>query len=239
VVGWAGITSMWPYLFGACHFEIGNWLSRVLVLTGFAFLTVHSQPALAQEIADEALIKALQKGGYNIYFRHAATDWSQEDFVGKDGDWVDCDPTKMRQLSDKGRGVARRIGDAMRALQIPIGTLLSSEYCRAAETARLMNIGPVTTTRDIMNMRAAHFVGGRDTVILRARRVLSDVPPSGTNVVIVGHGNLMRAATNAYPDEGGGGVFIPVSTSKLGFELVVQLSSDDWVRLAARFAGPQ
>ena len=52
------------------------------------------------------------------------------------------------------------------------------------------------------------------------------------NVVIVGHGNLMRAATGAYTSEGGSGVYAPRSGSERGFELVARLSPNDWTRLA-------
>jgi hypothetical protein len=87
-----------------------------------------------------------------------------------------------------------------------------------------------------MNMRAAEYVGGRQAVIRRARRVLSEPPPPGANVIIVGHGNLMRAATGAYTGEGGSGIYAPRAESGKGFELVARLSPDDWTRLKARFA---
>ena len=195
-------------------------------------------PASAQQLADDALIDALRRGGYNIYFRHAETDWSNGDQVEHVGDWTSCDTAKMRQLSDQGRNTARRLGDAIRALGIPVGKVLSSEYCRAVETAELMKLGPVQTTRDIMNMRAADLVGGREAVVRRAQRVLATRPPAGANVVIVGHGNLMRAATDAYPQEGGSGIYAPRGEIDRGFVLVGRLSSQDWARLAAQFAKP-
>jgi broad specificity phosphatase PhoE len=190
----------------------------------------------SQEMSGSALVEALRRGGYNIYFRHAETDWGLSDRVEKAGDWTSCDPEAMRQLSDTGRETARRLGDAMRALGIPVGRVLSSEYCRAVETARLMALGPPETTRNIMNMRAAAFVGGRQAVIRRAQRVLSTPPGDGTNTVIVGHGNLMRAATDAYPGEGGSGIYWP-KPSGTGFVLVAKLSAVDWAALAGAFAG--
>jgi phosphohistidine phosphatase SixA len=199
-------------------------------------MTADVGSASAQQLGDEMLLEALRNGGYNIYFRHAETDWSQGDQVEHAGDWTSCEPDKMRQLSDTGRATARRLGDAIRALGIPVGKVLSSEYCRAVETARLMQLGPVETTRDIMNTRAADFVGGREAVIRRAQRVLSEPPATGVNVVIIGHGNLMRAATDAYPDEGGSGIYAPRPESDKGFELVARLSSNDWSRLAAHFS---
>jgi phosphohistidine phosphatase SixA len=207
-------------------------------LASGALLVLLAWPAAADEApAGEALVEALRGGGYNIYFRHAATDWSHNDRVEEAGDWTSCDPREMRQLSESGRATAGRVGDAIRALDIPVGKVLSSEYCRAAETARLMDLGLVETTRDIMNMRAMEHAGGREAVIRRARRVLSGPPSPGTNVVIVGHGNLMRAATNAYADEGGSGIYAPRPGSNEGFELVAELSAGDWMRLAERFAG--
>jgi len=178
------------------------------------------------------LVEALRDGGYTIYFRHAATDWRNGDRLEQAGDWTSCEPERMRQLSEKGRETARRIGEAIRALGIPVGRVLSSEYCRAAETARLMALGPVETTRDIMNLRAAAFVGGRAAVVRRARQVFSRPPPAGTNVVIVGHGNLMRAATSAYAAEGGSGIYAAAPGGDPGFRLIARLAPDDWMDLA-------
>jgi hypothetical protein len=97
-----------------------------------------------------------------------------------------------------------------------------------------MGLGPVTKTRDIMNMRIAALMGGRDAVIGRAQQVLAQVPAEGANVVIVGHGNLMQAATGAYVGEGGSGVYAPRAGSERGFELVARLSPHGWIELAER-----
>ena len=206
------------------------------VLVAALVVIAAAQVARADELAGAALVEALRAGGYSIYVRHAATDWGQHDRVAGVGDWTSCDPVEMRQLSAEGQETARRLGEAIRALAIPVARVLSSEYCRAVETARLMDVGPVATTRDIMNTRAAEHVGGLDAVIARAQRVLATLPPAGANTVIVGHGNLMRAATGAYPQEGGSGVFVPDPGAEHGFALVALLSAGDWLRLAERFA---
>lgn len=210
---------------------------RAVVGLAALFAAVTVVPAAsAEELAGRELVEALRGGGYTIYFRHAATDWSQSDRVREAGDWTSCDPDEMRQLAEEGRATARRIGEAMRALRIPVGKVLSSEYCRAAETARLLDLGEVRTTRAIMNMRAAEYVGGREAVIRRARRVFSEPPPAGANTVVVGHGNLMRAATGAYAGEAGSGIYAPRTDSDKGFELVAELSPEAWTRLAERYA---
>ena len=210
-----------------------NWCRRIA--WGLVILTAFALPATAQDrLSGESLVESLRRGGYVIYFRHAATDWSQDDHLTAKGDWTSCDPGRMRQLSDQGRGQARRIGEAIRRLEIPVGRVLSSEYCRARQTAEVMDLGLVKPTIDIMNMRAAHFVGGREAVVERARTQLGRPPDNGANTVIVGHGNLMRAATGAYTGEAGAGVFEPLGDGD--FQLVAQVGPDQWTQLAEKFA---
>lgn len=184
----------------------------------------------AGELRGTALAEALRGGGYNLYFRHVATDWSQQDRVTKAADWTDCDPTRMRQLSDSGRDTARAIGAAIRRLGIPVGEVLASPYCRTVETAKLMDIGAVRTSTDVINMRVAAYFGGKQAVIASARRLLSTPPAAGSNRVIVAHGNVARDSTPVYPGEGEGVVFEPLGNG--GFGVVGRLKPADWGRLA-------
>jgi hypothetical protein len=98
-----------------------------------------------------------------------------------------------------------------------------------------MNLGKVTPTRGIMNMRVADMVGGREEVTRRAQRELGRKPKPGTNTIIVAHGNLMRAASGTYTDEAGAGVFAPKGGRD--FLLVKLLTPADWERLAEKYAG--
>ena len=189
---------------------------------------VSAQPAV--ELSGAELVNALRKGGYNIYFRHAATDWSRSDNVHEAGDWTSCDPSRMRQLSDEGRRTARAAGDAIRSLGVPVGRVLASPYCRTVETARLMNLARVETSTDIMNLRAAKYFGGRNAIRQRARARLATAPAAGTNTVLVAHGNVARESTDVYPSEGEGIVFRPKESR--GFEFVGRLTPAQWVELA-------
>ena len=179
---------------------------------------------------DAALVAALRGGGYNVYFRHVATDWSQSDRVDRRDDWLDCDPARMRQLSAAGRDDARGIGEAMRKLEIPVGEVLASPYCRTMETARLMDVGEVQASTDVMNLRSASYFGGRAAIVASAQRLLSTPPAPGTNRVIVAHGNVAREATPVYPGEGEGVVFEPDGNG--GFRLVGRLTPAAWRRVA-------
>ncbi|MGD2172504.1 MAG: histidine phosphatase family protein [Gammaproteobacteria bacterium] len=189
-----------------------------------------TQAAAQSQLADAELVDALRGGGYNIYFRHVATEWSQSDRVEQHGDWLVCDPDRMRQLSAAGRADASAIGAAIRDLSIPVGEVLASPYCRTMETARLMDVGQVLASTEVMNLRSASYFGGREAIVAAARRLLSSSPPAGANRVIVAHGNVAREATPVYPGEGEGLVFEP---SANGFRLVGRLTPADWQRLAA------
>ena len=182
-----------------------------------------------EQIIDQELIASLRSGGYTIYFRHAQTDWTQSDHIVRRGDWTSCDSTRVRQLSAEGRQTAIAVGQAIRELQIPIGRVLSSPYCRTVETARLMRIGPVTTTDDVMNLRVAEYFGGREAIVERARALLSTPPEVGTNTVIVAHGNVAREATPVYPGEAEGIVVRAHGNGE--FSVVSRVTPSQWAAL--------
>jgi broad specificity phosphatase PhoE len=189
----------------------------------------------ATKLSGEDLVNALRGGGFNIYFRHAQTDWSQTDHVRRAGDWHSCDPERIRQLSEQGRRTAREVGAAIRALGIPAGRVLSSPYCRTVETARLMGLGPVQSTTAVMNMRVAEYFGGREAIVSSARALLATPAERGGNTIIVAHGNVARDATPVYPGEAEGVVFRPDGTG--GFQAVARVTPDEWQRLAREFGG--
>ncbi|NIM28583.1 MAG: hypothetical protein GTO67_01315 [Gammaproteobacteria bacterium] len=208
----------------------------------FVALVLFALPCAADQSGERAgtlsgseLVGALQGGGYNVYFRHAATDWSQHDDVRRSGDWTSCDPARIRQLSDEGRASAEAVGEAMRALGIPVGRVLASPYCRTVETARLMALGEVETTTDIMNLRVAEYFGGREAIAERARARFAARSMPGTNTILVAHGNVIRLATGVYPGEGECAVFRPLDGG--GFEYVGGLRPEEWTRLAERLTG--
>ncbi len=203
---------------------------RLVKLFLAVLLSLTAVAAAAAPVDDQALLQALRGGGYSLYFRHVATDWSQSDRVDKAGDWRSCDATRMRQLSGAGREAARSIGAAMRALQIPVGEVLASPYCRTVETARLMQLGDIEETNQVMNLRVAEYVGGRASVVASARALLASAPAVG-NRVVVAHGNVAREATPAYPDEGEALVF--QADGNGGFLLKARIGVNDWPRLLA------
>jgi hypothetical protein len=213
----------------SCHStRIGAALRWVL---GGLVCFVYTAAPEAADRSQQALIDALRGGGFNIYFRHAATDWSQDDNVSKPADWQSCDPAKARQLSDRGRETAQSIGQAMRRLGIPVSQVLASPYCRTMETARLLQVGDVEASDAVINMRVASFFGGRDAVIETARFLLGSTPPGDGNRVIVAHGNVARDATPVYPNEAEAIIFRPSGHDQ--FEVFGRLKPAQFAALAA------
>ena len=227
-----GVTQRKPWAASGIRLSIAAW--TVVLIVGIILRFDVAVAQTATGIEGEDLVEALHKGGYNIYFRHAATDWSQNDQVSQEGDWTSCDPSKMRQLSEAGRQTAAAVGESMRRLQIPIGQVLASPYCRTIETARNMNLGPVETTTDIMNLRVAEYFGGKSAIAESARRRLSMAPRAGTNTVLVAHGNVLVNATNVYPQEAEAIVFRPADNGTWSF--VARIPPQQWARLAAEFS---
>ncbi|HWC04880.1 MAG TPA: histidine phosphatase family protein, partial [Methylomirabilota bacterium] len=83
--------------------------------------------------AEEALWALLRGGGQIVLMRHATTTPGVGDPPGfRAGD---C-PTQ-RNLTEAGREEARRVGAAFRSRAVPVGRVLSSQWCRCLETARL------------------------------------------------------------------------------------------------------
>jgi len=196
--------------------------------------------AAAQEserLSGQALIQALRAGGHNIYFRHATTDWSSDDHVAAAGDWKSCDPKKMRQLSAAGVETARRVGESMRTLKVPVGRVFASPYCRTVETARALGLGAVETTADVMNLRVAEFFGGESAIAAHTRTRLSTPPKAGTNNVFVAHGNVISAATGEYPAEAEAIIFRPNGNG--GFLVRGRVLTKEWLRLAATLPVPR
>ena len=200
-------------------------LLAALLLIGFSFST------RAELLAGHSLVNALRQGGHHVYFRHEATDWSQEDHVSQAGDWLSCDGNRIRQLSEQGREQATATGKAIRQLGIPVGPVWASPYCRTMETARLLDLGAVVASEAVINMRVAHFFGGRSEIVKTTQKLLSSLLPEGENSIIVAHGNVAREATPAYPGEGEALIFKPDGVA--GFRLVGRLTPEQWLQLAA------
>lgn len=125
----------------------------------------------ADELKDAALVDALRRGGLVLYMRHALQIPPTSEV---------CDKSN---LTDAGEAQARKVGEAIRALGIPIGAVKSSEPCRSQDTARLLALGTAEITKDLNPVGSPRVF---DVHPARFRH-LSEVPRTGTNTILVSH----------------------------------------------------
>ena len=193
----------------------------VLAALAGAWPSVHAQP-VATELAGPALLAALRGGGYVLVYRHAATDFGQND--DKMSGYEDC--STQRNQTDKGRADARAIGTDLRALAIPVSDVLASPFCRTRETAELI-FGRVTVSAAARGGPAQPDSPERYAAL---RELLAAPVPRGTNLAIVSHGNPSRAVVGGpYLAEGEAAVIEPRGAA--GFRLVARVRPDAWREL--------
>jgi broad specificity phosphatase PhoE len=188
--------------------------------------------ALAQ--TPQSVAAALKEGGHVIVFRHGATN---RDMADTDPLNVD-DPnnvSKQRQLSERGRQVAREIAGAFKTLQIPIGSVYTSKFFRAVETGRLLSGKDVVTTADISEGGQVVTPIENDRRAEAMRKLAATVPAKGTNTLVVTHKpNIMDAFGKDWFDvrEGEASIFKPDGSGK--FVLVGRVQAAQWAELTKR-----
>jgi len=175
----------------------------------------------AHEPAAPELLAALRHGGYVLYFRHAATDFSQNDEKMKR--YEDC--ADQRNLVDRGRADARAAGAAIRELKIPVERVLASPFCRTVETAQLL-FGRVEKMQEV---RGGPAVPSSSDRYAELKKILSTPVRPGTNLVVVSHGNpFYSVAGPPYLAEGEAAVIHPLGKD---FEVFAKVPVDGWEKL--------
>ena len=165
------------------------------------------------------LIADLRKGGYVIFFRHTATDRKQKDL---DLDFENCDT--QRNLNQKGRDQAQAIGVSFKRLNIPIGTVLASPFCRTLETAQIA-FGKSTQSEGLISVNYAR--NKTPELVQSLVKMLRTLPSGATNTILVGHGVNLDTALEISLEEGGAAIFKP--KSNLSFVLVAQIQKvEEW-----------
>jgi phosphohistidine phosphatase SixA len=174
-------------------------LRRTVLLAG-VLAPVFSGRAFA---ADDLMriVDDLRQGGFVIYFRHGETGRS-----GADPNPVMGDCSTQRNLNDVGRAQVRRLGEDLRALRIPVGKVLSSEFCRCWQHAEAMfGKGGYTVTDKLSLPKSFPAVTDADRRKSNdhLRALLSEKPAGGTNTVLVSHGNNVLMLTGVHPNTQG------------------------------------
>ena len=190
------------------------------------------------KLDDEQLAGNLRDGGYVIYVRHAKTDKDWGDQVSSDLDLSDC--STQRRLSVVGKADAKLIGEGIKTAGIPVGDVISSEYCRAYNTAELV-FGRHTKNPDLNFLPCVECTPeDYQKYSDRLSPLLSQIPEDGTNTFLVGHDDPFQGVTMAVEPPNGiypapmGVAYVVQPMGDGQFELIAKILPTEWQQLAER-----
>ncbi|MES2832337.1 MAG: histidine phosphatase family protein [Pseudomonadota bacterium] len=127
-----------------------------------------------------------------VLFRHATAPG-----IGDPPSFKLDDCPTQRNLDDKGRAEARKLGEQFRSRKINVGAVLTSQWCRTRDTARLA-FGDVVKDEPAFNssFMASAEISAAQTA--QARAVLASWRGPGA-LVVVSHQVNITALTGVYP----------------------------------------
>ncbi len=167
-------------------------LSKIVLVV--AALVVIAIPATHSAANDDAALGRLAEPGTHALMRHALAPGT-----GDPANFALRDCATQRNLDAAGRKQAEAIGGALRKAGIRIDRVLSSQWCRCLETARLLALGPVTEEPAINSFFAD--TSTRDVQTEATRRLLVDLPPDETAILVTHQVNI-TALTGVFPRSG-------------------------------------
>ena len=178
---------------------------------------------------DSNVVQALRAGGLVIVVRHGATFADQADTDPLNFDNI----AAQRNLNDKGKALAKAFGDAIRQAGVPVGTVFTSRYNRAYETAVIAGFKDIKKTADMTEGGLVVSPNENNRRVDAFRKLLGTAPTPGTNTILITHKpNIVDALGKDWLDvkEGEASIFRPDNGS---YRLIARVQMDEWPHLAA------
>ena len=180
----------------------------------------------AQTQMPDQLAAQLRQGGYVLVMRHASSPSAlPTKETARPGN-----TTLERQLDDAGRRDAAAMGDALRALKIPIGSVLTSPAFRARETATTARLDAAKTASELSD-NGQSMQGVTEAQATWLRMKAAERPGAGNTILVTHQPNLARA----FPDWGAslrqGETAVLRPDGKGGFSLAGRIPIEDWTKL--------
>lgn len=173
-------------------------------------------------LSQKETVSLLQNGGYIVYYRHNSTNRTQTDKTTNL--FEDC--SLQRNLSDLGVNKSKNIAKAIKKLNIPIGTVFSSPYCRCKDTAKY-TLGKFKVDD---NLRFALTTDIAETNLLSTHLqnlFLTETIPNNKNIFFVSHTANLKEAVDIWPKpEGVMVVFKRTANKKL--KLIGKIEPEFW-----------
>ena len=139
--------------------------------------------------SNDIILAALEDGKKIVFIRHAIAPGNGDP---DEFDINDC--SSQRNLSEKGRNQSKKIGDFFRINKIKIDTVLSSEWCRCKDTAKLA-FGNFKTFSALNSFYEARFAKNKSEQIKELRNFINNWEDD-SNLIIVTHFVVISALLN-------------------------------------------
>jgi phosphohistidine phosphatase SixA len=150
-------------------------------------LTLLATPAARAD--DNAMWALLKTPGHIVILRHSNAPGATPEPYGID--LKNC--SIQRSLDDAGRAQARRIGDEFRKHGITKARLVSSQFCRALETAKLTGLGPVAELPALNQVFLTDLSGMHETAE-KTVKFMKTIPAKQLTVLVSHVSNIQAIA---------------------------------------------
>ena len=169
-----------------------------LVLTALLATTLFPSTAHARDLAIWDQLQGTNPKGYVLLMRHALAPG-----VGDPENFNVNDCATQRNLSDEGRKDAREIGSWLKRRDVKIFRVESSRWCRAKETAQLLDLGKVRPNKNFDSLfRDPDPAKSPQTTAIK-KRIFNHRNTRGI-LVLVGHAVNIQTLTGTFVDSGEG-----------------------------------
>tara|TARA_B100001287_G_scaffold227711_1_gene197692 strand:+ start:71 stop:628 length:558 start_codon:yes stop_codon:yes gene_type:complete len=144
---------------------------------------------------NKKLIEKLDEGGKIIFIRHAYAPGS-----GDPNNFNLNDCSTQRNLSEEGREQAKLIGKFFRENHIKVDKVLSSEWCRCKETAKIA-FRNFSTNSFLNSFYNPLFAKNRNKQVKELNNYIETLKTNG-NLILVTHYVLISEVLNYNPSSG-------------------------------------
>ena len=174
-------------------------MKKSLYLLSYSLIfALTTQISSANELAIWDKLQGTAPKGYVLLLRHSLAPG-----VGDPANFTLNDCSTQRNLSAVGRKDARDVGQWLQRRQIKIARVESSRWCRAVETATLLNLGKVRLNKNLDSLFQETDALNHPQTIKVRKQIVSHRNKSGL-LVLVGHFVNIGVLTNVGVDSGEG-----------------------------------
>ncbi|MFY8212159.1 MAG: histidine phosphatase family protein [Candidatus Nanopelagicus sp.] len=161
-------------------------------------ITLLTQSSYANELLIWDKLQGSAPKGYVLLLRHTLAPG-----VGDPENFKLTDCATQRNLSEVGRQDAKEVGEWLKRRELKIFRVESSRWCRAKETAQLLNLGEVKLNKNLDSLFEESDIANHPATKQVRKQILNHRNKVGL-LILVGHYVNIGAVTGVGVDSGEG-----------------------------------